>query len=424
MKFVTASEAVQKVKKGDRVFLHTGAMSPTVLLDALADRYQEVNDVEFVGILQMGRMKCLEEPYNKSFKMNSLFVSAQTRETVRKGEGEYTPVFLSETHKLFRHDILCIDVAMITVSPPDAHGFCSFGVSVDISLPAIEKAKVIIAQVNPNAPRTHGDGQIHVSEIDAMVEVNDSLHSLEIPKATEIDRKIGSYVAELIDDGATLQLGIGAVPNVVLENLTNHKKLGIHTEMLSDGVLPLIESGVITGSEKLVKPNTVLTCFALGTQKLYDYVNDNPIVHFKESAYTNAPCNIQKNPKVIAVNSAIAIDLTGQICADTIGNVQYSGVGGQVDFTYGASLSDGGKPIFAFSSRTGKGMPKIVPQLSMGSGITTTRAHVHYVATEYGVVNLFGKSTRERAKALISIAHPEDREELSRQAREVLKLNI
>lgn len=328
-------------------------------------------------------------------------------------------MFLGDVHILFRRNILPIDVALIQVSPPDQHGFCSLGVSIDITLPAIETAKKIIAQVNPNVPRTHGDGIIHKSRIDAFVEGNSPIYSIEPTEPNETDIKIGAHVAGLVEDGATLQMGIGAIPNVVLSNLGNHKNLGIHTEMFSDGVLPLYESGVITGKEKQIKAGKIVTCFAMGSQKLYDFVNENPVVHFKEAGYTNDTAIIRRNPKVTAINSAIEIDLTGQVCADTIGSYQYSGVGGQMDFIRGASLSEGGKPIFALASQTKKGLSKIVPQLKVGAGVTTTRAHVHYIATEFGVVNLFAKSLRERAKLLISIAHPDHQEELEKQAREL-----
>ena len=290
--------------------------------------------------------------------------------------------------------------------------------SVDVTLPAIETAKTIIAQINPQVPRTHGDGIIHVKDIDLAIETDVPLFESHYAEPSEIDKKIGYHVAGLIEDGATLQMGIGGIPNVVLSNLMNHKNLGIHTEMFSDGVLPLIEKGIITGSAKRIKKGKITTCFAMGSSKLYEFIDDNPIVHFKETAYTNDTAIIRQNPKVTAINSAIEIDLTGQICADTIGKYQYSGVGGQMDFIRGASLSEGGKPIFALPSQTNKGISKIVPILKDGAGVTTTRAHVHHVVTEYGEVNLYGKNLNQRARALISIAHPDHREELQKEARE------
>lgn len=419
MKFVSAHEAVKEIQSGNRVFVQSAAMTPLELVDAMSLRYQELKNVEVIHIHTEGEAKYTQEPYNQSFHTNALFVGANTRKAVNSGAGSYTPMFLGDVHILFRRNILPIDVALIQVSPPDQHGFCSLGVSIDITLPAIETAKKIIAQVNPNVPRTHGDGIIHKSRIDAFVESNSPIYSIEPTEPNETDIKIGAHVAGLVEDGATLQMGIGAIPNVVLSNLGNHKNLGIHTEMFSDGVLPLYESGVITGKEKQIKTGKIVTCFALGSQKLYDFVNENPVVHFKEAGYTNDTAIIRRNPKVTAINSAIEIDLTGQVCADTIGSYQYSGVGGQMDFIRGASLSEGGKPIFALASQTKKGVSKIVPQLKVGAGVTTTRAHVHYIATEFGVVNLFAKSLRERAKLLISIAHPDHQEELEKQAREL-----
>ena len=422
MKFVSAQEAVREIKSGDRVFIHSAAMTPIHLVEAMTDRYQEINNVELISIHTEGNARYITEPYNKSFHINALFVGANIRKAVNSGLGSYTPTFLGEIHYLFRRNILPIDVAMVMVSPPDSHGYCSLGLSVDIALPAVLTAKKIIAQINPNVPRTHGDGIVHISKINAMVECNDPMFTYPVPESTDIDKEIGKNVAELIEDGATLQMGIGAIPNVVLDNLKNHKRLGIHTEMFSDGILPLVESGVITGEEKEIKTNKIVTCFAMGSQKLYDFVDNNPVVHFKEAGYTNDTAIIRKNPKVTAINSAIEIDLTGQVCADTIGSYQFSGVGGQMDFIRGASLSEGGKPIIAISSQTGKGLSKIVTQLKLGAGVTTTRAHVHYIATEYGVVNLFGKTLKERAKLLISIAHPDHRERLLQEAREVLKM--
>jgi acyl-CoA hydrolase len=319
-------------------------------------------------------------------------------------------------HLLFRKNIVPIDVAFIQVSPPDKHGYCSLGVSVDITLPAIQTAKKVIAQINPRVPRTHGDGIIHISKINAAIEMDEPIYAISPKAPTEVERQIGLHVAGLIEDGATLQMGIGGIPNVVLANLIHHKRLGIHTELLTDGVLPLIERGVITGEEKEIKTGKLVTCFALGSQKLYDFVDDNPLVHFKEAGYTNDSAIIRQNPKVTAINSAIEIDLSGQVCADTIGKYQYSGVGGQMDFIRGASLSEGGKAIFAMPSTTNKGFSKIVPYLKEGAGVTTTRAHVHYIATEYGIVNLYGQNLKQRAKALISIAHPDHREQLEKEA--------
>lgn len=421
IKYMSKEDAVGLVKSHDRVFIQGAAMTPKVLVRALSMRYQELEAVEIVHIHTEGEALYAEEPYINSFKINTLFVGSNVRPAINTYKGDYIPIFLSEINLLFRRNILPLDVAIIQVSPPDKHGFCSLGTSVDVTLPALETAKKVIAEVNPNVPRTHGDGIIHISKIDAAVEIDEPMHVVPIPKPTELDQKIGQHVAGLVEDGATLQMGIGGIPNVVLQNLTNHKNLGIHTEMFSDGVLPLLEKGVITNREKAIKKGKMVTCFAMGTPKLYEFLDDNPMVHFKEAAYTNDTTLIRRNPKVTAINSAIEIDLTGQVCADTIGSLQYSGVGGQMDFIRGASLSDGGKPIIALPSITTKGISKIVPQLKPGAGVTTTRAHVQYVVTENGVVNLYGKNLQQRAKALISIAHPDHQEELEKQAYEIFR---
>ena len=422
MKICSTQEAVSQIQSGNRVYIQGAAMTPTVLIDAMCERYQELNDVELISIHTEGEAKYTQEPYKDSFYLNACFVGGNVRQSVNSKQGDYIPVFLSEVHWLFRKGILPLDVALIQVSPPDAHGFCSIGVSVDITIPAWQTAKMVIAQINPQVPRTHGDGHIHVDNIDFATEVDLPIFSHELAPISETEQAIGKHVAGLIEDGATLQMGIGSIPNAVLNNLTNHKRLGVHTEMFSDGLLDLVKKGIITGEEKEIKTGKIVTCFAMGSQKLYDFVDDNPIVHFKEAGYTNDTAIIRQNPKVTAINSAIEIDLTGQICADTIGSRQFSGVGGQMDFIRGASLSPGGKPIFAFPSTTKKGVSKIVPFLQEGAGVTTTRAHVHYVATEFGVVNLFGKNLRQRADLLISIAHPDHREALEKAAFERFKV--
>ncbi|WP_271393886.1 acetyl-CoA hydrolase/transferase family protein [Aequorivita sinensis] len=418
MQIVSAQEAVSIVKSNNRVFFQGAAMTPNLLIDTLCERYHELKNVEIVQIHTHGEAKYTVEPYTQAFRLNSCFVGDNVRKGVNTMHGDYTPVFLSEIHLLFRRGILPLDVAFIQVSPPDRHGYCSLGVSVDVTLPAIQTAKHVVALINPNVPRTHGDGIIHIKKIDYGVEVNTPIYAATIGEPSEIESIIGRNVAELVEDGATLQMGIGNIPNAVLHNLTNHKRLGIHTEMFSDGILPLVERGIITGEEKAIKTGKIVTCFAMGTKKLYDFIDDNPNIHFKEAAYTNDTAIIRSNPKVTAINSAIEIDLTGQVCADSIGMYQYSGVGGQMDFIRGASLSEGGKPIIAMPSITNKGISKITPFLKEGASVTTTRAHVHYVVTEYGVVNLFGKGIEQRAKELISIAHPDHREALEREARE------
>ncbi|WP_282016757.1 acetyl-CoA hydrolase/transferase family protein [Salegentibacter mishustinae] len=415
-KILSAQQAVAIVNSGNRIFIQGAAMTPIKLIDALCERYYELSDVEILQIHTEGNAKYTEEPYSKAFNINSCFVAGNVRSAVNSNKGAYIPIFLSEIHNLFRRSLLPLDVAFIQVSPPDKHGYCSLGTSVDITLPAIQTAKKVIAQINPKVPRTHGDGIIHISQIDAAIEVDEPIFATSIATPTQIEQEIGKHVASLIEDGATLQMGIGGIPNVVLNNLKNHKNLGIHTEMFSDGILPLVKSGVITGKNKEIKTGKLVTCFAIGSPDLYDFIDDNPIVHFKEAAYTNDTAIIRRNPKVTAINSAIEIDLTGQVCADTIGKYQFSGVGGQMDFIRGAALSEGGKPIIAMPSITKNGISKIVPFLKEGAGVTTTRAHVHYIATEYGVVNLYGKNLRQRAKELISIAHPDHREQLEKES--------
>ncbi|MDX1426734.1 MAG: acetyl-CoA hydrolase/transferase C-terminal domain-containing protein [Salegentibacter mishustinae] len=415
-KILSAQQAVASVNSGNRIFIQGAAMTPIKLIDALCERYNELSDVEILQIHTEGNAKYTEEPYSKAFNINSCFVAGNVRSAVNSNKGAYIPIFLSEIHNLFRRNLLPLDVAFIQVSPPDKHGYCSLGTSVDITLPAIQTAKKVIAQINPKVPRTHGDGIIHISQIDAAIEVDEPIFATSIATPTQIEQEIGKHVASLIEDGATLQMGIGGIPNVVLNNLKNHKNLGIHTEMFSDGILPLVKSGVITGKNKEIKTGKLVTCFAIGSPELYDFIDDNPIVHFKEAAYTNDTAIIRRNPKVTAINSAIEIDLTGQVCADTIGKYQFSGVGGQMDFIRGAALSEGGKPIIAMPSITKNGVSKIVPFLKEGAGVTTTRAHVHYIATEYGVVNLYGKNLRQRAKELISIAHPDHREQLEKES--------
>jgi len=422
LKIVSVEEAVSVVKSNDRVFFQGAAMTPSLLIDSLCDRYLELYNVEIIEIHTYGNAKYTQLPYCKAFRLYSLFVGDNVRAGVNSNTGDYIPVFLSEIHWFFRRNIIPLDVAFIQVSPPDKHGYCSLGVSVDVTLPAIQTAKIVVALINPKVPRTHGDGIIHISHINMAVEVDNPIYESQLGTPNEIEATIGEHVAGLVEDGATLQMGIGNIPNAVLSNLTNHKRLGIHTEMFSDGILPLVERGVITGEEKEIKTGKIVTCFAIGTQKLYDFIDDNPVVHFKEAGYTNDTAIIRKNPKVTAINSAIEIDLTGQVCADSIGSYQYSGVGGQMDFIRGASLSEKGKPIIAMPSITAKGISKITPFLKQGASVTTTRAHVHYIVTEYGVVNLFGMSLEQRAKALISIAHPDHREELLKESYTRFKL--
>lgn len=417
--FVTVEEAVKKIYSGNRVFIHGSAATPAYLVKAMQARHKELRNVELVSITTLGDLDLDNPLFQESFFINSLFVSANTRNAVNSDYGDYVPVFLSQIPQLFRNNILPIDVAMIQVSAPDSHGFCTLGTSVDVALSAVQTAKYIIAQVNPKMPRTHGDGFIHVSKINALVYHEDELPEVDYSaKVSHQVAKIGKNVASLIEDGATLQMGIGTIPDQVLKNLTHHKNLGIHTEMLSDGIIPLIESGVINNSCKKLNVGRSVTGFMVGTRRLYDFVDDNPQIRVMDISYVNDTSVIRKNPKATAINSAIEIDLTGQVCADSIGAYQYSGIGGQMDFMRGASLSDGGKPIIAMPSITSKGESRIVPFLKEGAGVVTTRGHVHWVVTEYGIVNLFGKGLKQRAKELISIAHPSHRESLERSYHE------
>ena len=412
----TADSALQNVECGNRVFVQGSAATPTLLLNALFKRKEEINNVELVSITTLGDNIFNQEALGNSFFVNSLFVSKNVRDAVNSERGDYVPVFLSEIHLLFQKNILPIDVALIHVSPPDKHGFCSLGTSVDISRSAIKNAKHVIAQVNTQMPRTHGDGIIHTSEINSIVEVNEPLFEVNYQnKIDETSLIIGKYCAELIEDGSTLQMGIGAIPDSVLSCLHNHKDLGVHTEMFSDGVIDLVEKGIINNKYKVKHRGKIITGFVIGTKKLYDFVDDNPQVAFLDISYVNDTNVIRANPKVVAINSAIEIDITGQVCSDSIGTYQYSGVGGQMDFIRGAALSEGGKPIIALKSTTKEGYSKIVPFLKEGAGVVTTRAHVHYVVTEYGVAYLFGKNLRQRAMALLNIAHPIHREWLEKE---------
>lgn len=421
--YKSAAEALSIIQSGHRVFIQGSAQTPTCLLRELAKQAPRLNDVELVFITVYGDIQVDKPAYVKNFKLNSLFVSASIREAVNEGRADYVPVFLSEIPNLFTQGILPIDVALVQVSPPDKHGYCSLGLSVDIARSAVNTAKYVIAQVNPNVPRTHGDGLIHSSRFYAMVECNEPLYEARFSEKVGADEmRIGEYVASLIEDRSTLQMGIGSIPDAVLKCLTNHKDLGMHTEMCSDGVVDLFEKDIINNKYKKIHPAKGVVGFALGTRRLYDYVDDNPAFQFLAINYVNDPHIIRRNNKMVAINSAVEIDITGQVCADSIGTYQYSGVGGQMDFMRGAALSEGGKPIIALPSRTAKGVPRIVPFLKPGAGVVTTRAHVHYVVTEYGIAYLFGKNLRQRAKALISISHPGDREALEKACFERFKV--
>ena len=412
---MSAEEALRIVKTGDRVFIHGSAATPVLLVKAMQARHHELHHVELVSITTMGDLDFDNPVWRESFFFNSLFVSANTRKVANSMNGDYVPIFLSQIPQLFKRNILPLDVALIQVSAPDAHGYCSLGTSVDIARAAVDTARHIVAQVNPRMPRTHGDSFVHIRDIDALV-----LHEMELPElscdggGSILTGKIAYHVASLIEDGATLQLGIGNIPDQVLKNLTGHKNLGLHTEMLSDGVIPLIESGVVNNRKKKLNVGRSVTSFINGTRKLFDFVDDNPEMRVMDIAYVNDTSIIRQNPKVTAINSAIEIDLTGQVCSDSIGTYQYSGIGGQMDFMRGASLSENGLPIIAMPSVTSTGISRIVPFLQEGAGVVTTRGHVHWVVTEYGKVDLFGKNLKQRAQVLIGIAHPEHREWLEK----------
>jgi 4-hydroxybutyrate CoA-transferase len=416
MKYVTAAEAVAIIKSGDRVFIHSVAAAPQQLIKAMTARAPDLRSVELVNLHTEGDAPYLKPEYAQSFRANCLFIAPNARKAVAEGEADYIPVFLSEVPALFYKQILPLNVALIQVSPPDRHGFCSLGVSVDVSRAAVHVADQVVAQINPHMPRTHGDGLIHISQIDYGVEVSDPLPESGAHQLTEVEIAIGQNCADLVEDGASLQTGIGAIPTATLAALGQHKDLGLHTEMFSDGVIDLVEKGVLNGEKKRIHPGKMVSSFVMGSRRLYDFIDDNPLIAMLDVAYVNDTAVIRRNPRVTAINSAIEVDLTGQVCADSIGTKLYSGVGGQMDFIRGASLSEGGKPIIALPSVTSHGESRIVPILKPGAGVVTTRAHVHYVVTEYGVANLYGKNLRQRAKALISIAHPAHRETLEREA--------
>lgn len=417
---ISAEQALQNIRSGDHLFIHSAVAAPQQLIRKMFERKDELSDVTIYQIHTEG-----EAPYADNsvtaFQVKCLFVGPNIRQSIQHGHGSYIPVFLSEIPRLFKERILPIDVALISVSPPDEHGYCSLGPSVDVSLAAVQAAKTVIAQVNRFIPRTFGDGLIHVSSIKYLVEHDEPIPEVIAGELSDSELAIGHNIAEIVEDGATIQMGIGNIPNAVLASLGNHKDLGIHTEMFSDGILPLIEKGVITGKYKSKHRGKVTSSFVMGSRKIYDFIDDNPLVNLLSSGYVNDSRVISQNPKATAINSAIEVDLTGQVCADSIGHRIYSGVGGQMDFIRGASLSDGGKPIIALSSVTRKGTSKIVPLLKPGAGVVTTRAHVHYVVTEFGVANLYGKTLTERAELMIGIAHPDNREELEKAHHEMMK---
>jgi acyl-CoA hydrolase len=423
IEYVSAEKAISIVQNNQRVFIHGGACTPHHLLRELAVQKDRFQNVELVSVSVQGDFILDKPEFTDHFHINSLFVSEPIREAVNEGRADFVPVFLSDIPDLFKKNIMVLDVAIVQVSPPDEHGYCSLGVSVDVARSAVNCAKQIIALVNPQMPRTHGDGLIHVRRFTHMVYHEEQLPQIDYAAKTGPEElQIGKHVAELIDDGSTLQMGIGTIPDAVFKCLHNHKNLGVHTEMCSNGIVELFEKDVINNTQKKIHPYKTVTGFALGTQLLYNYVNNNPAFAFLDIDYVNDPHVIRRNPKVIAINSAIEVDVTGQVCADSIGAKHFSGIGGQMDFMRGAALSEGGKPIIALTSRTHKGLPRIVPTLKPGAGVVTTRGHVHYIITEYGTAFLYGQNLRQRAKSLINIAHPDDREFLERQCFERFKI--
>ncbi len=421
LNITTADDAVKIIKSGDRVYIHAVAGAPRSLINAMTARSGDLQDVEIIHLHTEGDAPYSAPELRDSFHVNALFIGANVRHALDAGNASYTPVFLSEVPNLFRRDILPVDVALMTVSPPDRHGFCSLGTSVDASLAAMEKAKYVIAQINPFMPRTGGDGIRHISEFDAITEKAEELIAHNPVQPAEVEMQIGAHIAGLIENGSTLQMGIGAIPNAALAQLTNHKDLGIHTEMFSDGVIPLVESGVINGRHKAHRKGKIVSGFVMGSKKLYDFIDDNPMVEMRDIAWVNDVSVIRSNPKAVSINSAIEVDLTGQVCADSIGTRLYSGVGGQMDFIRGASLSEGGKPIIALPSTTRRGDSRITGFLKHGAGVVTTRAHAHYIITEYGVADLYGKTIKQRTKALRDIAHPDHREALDKAAFEICR---
>jgi acetyl-CoA hydrolase len=422
-KLTTAEKAVSAIQAGMRLFLTGNCSVPQRVMAALVQRAPQFDSpIEIVHVLTIGSADYVAPGMEKYIRVNALFISTNVRQAVNEGRADFTPCFLSEIPGLFRSGILPLDVALIQVSPPDEHGFCSFGVEVGVTKTAAETARIVIAEVNDRMPRTLGDSFIHVSKLTHIVPVSYLLPDHPMGDITELEKKIGYYCASLIEDGSTMQMGLGGIPDAVLTFLDGKKDLGIHTELFSDGVIDLVERGIISGERKTLHPGKIVAGMILGTQRLYDFVHDNPIIEMHPSEYVNDPFRIAQNDRMVAINSAIEVDLTGQVCADSIGPRLYSGVGGQVDFIYGASRSKGGKPIIGMPSSAmvkGQLTSKIVPMLKQGAGVVTTRNHVHYVVTEYGIADLYGKTIRQRARALIDIAHPQFREEMEKAAHEL-----
>jgi 4-hydroxybutyrate CoA-transferase len=417
-RLATADEAVGLVASGQTVYLGSGCAAPHTLIGALTARAEELADVRIIHHLTLGAAPYIAPEMAGHFRLHDCFVGANTREAVNEGRADYVPVHLHEMARLFRRRVVELDVALVIVSPPDEHGYCSFGVEVGVTKPAALAARVVVAEVNRRMPRTLGDSFIHVSKIDRFVETDTDLDEFRPPPATDVERRVAAHVAGLIPDGACLQLGIGAIPNAVLARLDDRRDLGVHTEMFSEALPELVRRGVVTGERKTFHPGKVVAGFAMGTRDVYDFAHDNALIEFHPTEYVNHPVNIAKNERMTAVNSALQIDLTGQVCSDSLGERIHSGFGGQADFMRGAALARGGLPIIALPSRTRDGRrPRIVPILDPGAGVVLTRADVHVVVTEYGVAPMLGRNVRERAEALIGVAHPDDREELLAAAR-------
>ena len=419
-KVTDAEAALADLRSGSRIYLGGGAGTPQILIDQLTARADELRDVEITHILTFADAPYARPEYEHAFRVNALFIGNNVRQAVQEGRADFTPVFLSEIPSLFREGPLHLDAALVTLCPPDEHGFCSFGVEVGTTKPAAEEARIIVAEINQQMPRTLGDCFIHISRLTHIVEVDYPLPEVPQGGTGDLHMQVGAHIAEMIPDGATLQMGLGSIPDAVLQNLGDHRDLGIHTELFSDGVIDMVERGVITCSRKTFHPGKIVSGFVFGSKRLYDFVDNNPIIELHPTDYVNDPFNIARNDKMVAINSALQVDLTGQVCADSIGSRLYSGVGGQVDFIRGAARSRGGLPIVAFlSTARDESLSRIVPMLYEGSGVVTTRNDVHYVVTEYGVAHLHGKSVRERARALIKIAHPKFQDELTRAAGEL-----
>ncbi len=424
-KLTTADEAVKQIKSGDNIVVQPGCAVPLELVRAMVKRKNELENVTLYHILIVGELPYVEPGMENHFRHKAFFIGANTRKAVHEGRAEFIPIFLSELPLLFKRNIIPVDVALLNLSPPDEHGFCSYGVDVGTIKTAAERSKIIIAQVNTEMPRSLGDSFIHINKIHHIVEYNEPIQELPQvdPNASKellmVYDTIGRRVADLIEDGATLQMGIGAIPDSVMRYVKDKKNLGIHTEMFSDGIIPLVEEGIINGEHKSLHPGKIIAGFVLGTRKVFDFIDNNPVIEFHPQEYVNDPFVIAKNKKMVAINSAIEIDLTGQVCADSIGTKIFSGIGGQIDFIRGAAHSEGGKPIIALPSTTKDGeVSRIVPQLRPGGGVVTSRGDVHYIVTEHGVAHLFGKSLKERARELIKIAHPNFRDELTKYAKE------